>query len=119
MKCIIHVPPSSLHLAHVLDVCVCECVICLALVLADIRTMPCMQKHAGMGLESRSGLENSVGRLLRPDFLLSLAVCCPSPEATARNHASCHRKAQRSERIGVCLSFKGLHSLLAPTEGLP
>lgn len=22
MKCIIHVPPSSLHLAHVLDVCV-------------------------------------------------------------------------------------------------
>lgn len=83
-------------------VCVCVCVyscvfcwdvyVCLvALILAAIRTMPCIRKHAGVGLESRSGLENNVGILLRPDFLLSLAMCCstcpPRTEPGVTHHA--------------------------------
>lgn len=71
--------------------CVCVSCICLALILAAIRTMPCIRKHAGVGLESRSGLENNVGILLRPDFLLSLAMCCstcpPRTEPGVTHHA--------------------------------
>lgn len=72
-------------------VCMCVSLICLALILAAIRTMPCIRKHAGVGLESRSGLENNVGTLLRPDFLLSLAMCystCPPrPQPGVTHHA--------------------------------
>ncbi|CAB1429573.1 unnamed protein product [Pleuronectes platessa] len=53
---------------------------CLAPVLAALRTLPCIRKHAGVGRESRSGLENDVAVLPRPDFLLSLALWRLSPE---------------------------------------
>lgn len=59
----------------------------LAQILAAGRTLPCIRKHVGLGLESRSGLENDVGTLVGPDFLLSLALCLLSPEAAAWNYA--------------------------------
>lgn len=62
---------------------------CLAPILAALCILPCIRKHAGVGLESRSGLENDVATLLKPEFLLSLALCSLSPEATARSHPSC------------------------------
>ena len=60
----------------------------LAQILAALRTLPCIRKHAGVGLESRSGLEN---KLLRPEFLLSVGIVLRalSLEATARSHPSC------------------------------
>lgn len=98
-----------------LFICVCVCVslICLALILAAIRTMPCIRKHAGVGLESRSGLENNVGTLLRPDFLLSLAMCYLSPKATARSHPSCLLRNACLESLGMMVLLKRLHGLLA------
>lgn len=91
--------------------CLCVCLICLALILADIRTMPCIQKHAGMGPESRSGLENNVGTLLRPDFLLSLAVRGPPPEAAATSRASF--------RLGVLFFFFFEETTPFGTDGRP
>lgn len=73
--------------------CVCESqgasLPCLAQILAALRTLPCIRKHAGVGLESRSGLENDVATLLRPDFLLSLALCYLSPEVGVRILQTC------------------------------
>lgn len=86
--------PCLCVFTHV-SVCCCVCesqgasLPCLAQILAALRTLPCIRKHAGVGLESRSGLENDVATLFRPDFLLSLALCYLSPEATARSHPSC------------------------------
>lgn len=67
-------------------VCVCEGITgallpSLAQILASGRTLPCIGKRAGLGLKSRSGLENDAARLQRPDVLLSLALCSPSLEA--------------------------------------
>lgn len=39
---------------------------CLAPTLAARCSLPCIRKHAGVGLESRSGLENDVETLPRP-----------------------------------------------------
>lgn len=82
-------PTSVCVFTHVSVCLVCVSLPCLAPILAALRTLPCIRKHAGVGLESRSGLENNVGTLLRLDFLLSLALCYPSPKATARSHPSC------------------------------
>lgn len=98
-------------------VCVCLSLHCLAHFLAAPRTLPCIRKHAGLGLESRSGLENNVGTLLRPDFLLSLALCCLSPEAPqpgVPHHAcpdqpviSCRKTVllRDGETVGMLLFF--------------
>lgn len=63
--------------------------VCVRESQAALCILPCIRKHAGVGLESRSGLENDVATLLKPEFLLSLALCSLSPEATARSHPSC------------------------------
>lgn len=78
--------PTSVCVFTRVSVCCCVCesqgasLPCLAQILAALKTPPCIRKHAGVGLESRSGLENDVATLLRPDFLLSLALCSLSPE---------------------------------------
>lgn len=84
---------------------VCLPLICLAAVLAAARTTPCIRKHAGVGLESRSelGKKNNVGTLARPDFLLSLATrggTCPPRLQAGVTHQALLREP-RSRSLGI------------------